>query len=101
MSADAIFLLGAAIIGLVLGSFLNVVIHRLPKIMDAEWRAQCAEIEGRELPEQGRYNLLVPSSHCPGLLCSIFLIITGSSNNRIKRQSRKIIKVSTISNALV
>jgi leader peptidase (prepilin peptidase)/N-methyltransferase len=65
MSADAIFLLGAAIIGLVLGSFLNVVIHRLPKIMDAEWRAQCAEIEGRELPEQGRYNLLVPSSHCP------------------------------------
>lgn len=65
MSADAIFLLGAAIIGLALGSFLNVVIHRLPKIMDAEWRAQCAEIEGRELPEQGRYNLLVPSSHCP------------------------------------
>lgn len=65
MSADAIFLLGAAIIGLALGSFLNVVIHRLPKIMDAEWRAQCAEIEGRELPERGRYNLLVPSSHCP------------------------------------
>ena len=65
MSADAIFLLGAAVIGLAVGSFLNVVIHRLPKMMDAEWRAQCAEIEGRELPEQGRYNLLVPSSHCP------------------------------------
>jgi leader peptidase (prepilin peptidase)/N-methyltransferase len=65
MSPDTVFLLGAAVIGLVVGSFLNVVIHRLPKMMDAEWRAQCAEIEGREPPEEGRYNLLVPASRCP------------------------------------
>lgn len=65
MSPDTIFLLGAAVIGLVVGSFLNVVVHRLPKMMEADWRAQCAEIEGREPPEEGRYNLLVPSSRCP------------------------------------
>jgi leader peptidase (prepilin peptidase) / N-methyltransferase len=65
MTPDAIFLLGGAMIGLVVGSFLNVVIHRLPKMMEAEWQAQCAEIEGRELPAEGRYNLLVPASRCP------------------------------------
>ena len=65
MPPDTLILLGAAGVGLVVGSFLNVVIHRLPKMMDAEWRAQCAELEGREMPNLGRYNLLVPSSRCP------------------------------------
>ncbi len=46
MSPDALFLLGAALLGPVIGSFLNVVIHRLPKMMEAEWRAQCAELNG-------------------------------------------------------
>ena len=35
--------LGALILGLLVGSFLNVVIYRLPKMMEAEWREQCAE----------------------------------------------------------
>ncbi|MFN8737856.1 MAG: prepilin peptidase, partial [Betaproteobacteria bacterium] len=65
MPPDTLILLGAAGVGLVVGSFLNVVIHRLPKMMDAEWRAQCAELEGREMPNLGRYNLLLPSSRCP------------------------------------
>ncbi|MFN9029499.1 MAG: prepilin peptidase [Betaproteobacteria bacterium] len=65
MSPDALFLLGATFVGLVVGSFLNVVIHRLPKMMETEWRAQCAELEGREVGEQGVYNLWVPNSHCP------------------------------------
>jgi leader peptidase (prepilin peptidase)/N-methyltransferase len=55
----------ATLLGLVIGSFLNVVIHRLPKMMDNEWRAQCAELDGREAPDTGRYNLLVPRSACP------------------------------------
>ena len=59
MPPDTLILLGAAGVGLVVGSFLNVVIHRLPKMMDAEWRAQCAELEGREMPNLGRYNLLL------------------------------------------
>ena len=65
MLEDTQFIVVAAIVGLTIGSFLNVVIHRLPRMMDNEWRAQCAELEGKELPEHGRYNLLVPRSQCP------------------------------------
>lgn len=57
----------AGLLGLVVGSFLNVVIHRLPKMMDAEWRSQCAEVlEGVSPPAQPEpYNLIVPRSRCP------------------------------------
>ena len=65
MPPDALFLLGAALLGPVIGSFLNVVIHRLPKMMEAEWRAQCAELAGTAVADTGSYNLLVPGSHCP------------------------------------
>ncbi len=58
----------AGLLGLVVGSFLNVVIHRLPKMMDAEWRSQCAEVlEGIPPPARPEpYNLAVPRSQCPG-----------------------------------
>jgi leader peptidase (prepilin peptidase)/N-methyltransferase len=62
---DGVFAALAALLGLIVGSFLNVVIHRLPKMMEAEWAAQAAEIEGREAPPQARYNLLTPPSQCP------------------------------------
>jgi leader peptidase (prepilin peptidase)/N-methyltransferase len=52
-------------IGLCVGSFLNVVIHRLPRMMEARWRADCAELEGREAPAQVTYNLVKPDSACP------------------------------------
>ena len=65
MSPDLLFTVAAAVIGLLEGSFLNVVIHRLPKMMDAEWRAQCAELRGESLPDTGRYNLWAPRSQCP------------------------------------
>ncbi|HEX8010309.1 MAG TPA: A24 family peptidase [Casimicrobiaceae bacterium] len=55
----------AGVIGLLVGSFLNVVIHRLPKMLDRGWRAQCAELSGEPLPEHPPYNLLVPRSQCP------------------------------------
>jgi leader peptidase (prepilin peptidase)/N-methyltransferase len=65
MSPDVLFAVAAALTGLAVGSFLNVVIHRLPRMMDAEWQAQAAELRG-ELPAEGeRYNLWVPRSHCP------------------------------------
>jgi leader peptidase (prepilin peptidase) / N-methyltransferase len=56
-----------ALLGLTIGSFLNVVIHRLPKMMEREWRNQCAEIlDGAPLPgRQPAYNLVVPRSRCP------------------------------------
>lgn len=50
---------------LLIGSFLNVVIHRLPKMMEAEWHAQCAELRGEPIAETAVYNLWTPRSACP------------------------------------
>jgi len=56
----------ALALGLCIGSFLNVVIHRLPKMMERGWREECAELTGTLAPApEGRYNLLVPRSACP------------------------------------
>ena len=52
-------------VGLMVGSFLNVVIHRLPKMMELEWQAQHAEMDGLPATNTARYNLLVPRSACP------------------------------------
>ncbi len=78
----------AALLGLLVGSFLNVVIHRLPRILEREWRSQAVEVIGEwaqaKDPPKGlvkardglaevresleatpRYNLVVPRSACP------------------------------------
>ena len=55
----------AVIAGLMVGSFLNVVIHRLPKLMERQWRSECAELTGGAPLPVERYNLLVPRSACP------------------------------------
>ena len=55
----------ATLFGLLVGSFLNVVIHRLPKMMEADWAAQAAELRGETVAEPPRYNLVVPRSACP------------------------------------
>ncbi len=60
------FVLSAALLGLLVGSFLNVVIYRLPIMMQREWRAQA--LEYLECPPEQiseRFNLLLPSSRCP------------------------------------
>ncbi|HWP94802.1 MAG TPA: A24 family peptidase [Gammaproteobacteria bacterium] len=52
-------------LGLAIGSFLNVVILRLPVMMEREWRRQCAESEGRAAPPEEPFNLITPPSRCP------------------------------------
>ena len=64
----------AAALGLVIGSFLNVVIHRLPRMLQAEWASQCAELEGRPAPQVPRYNLWVPRSQCPACGASLLVL---------------------------
>lgn len=53
------------IIGLAVGSFLNVVVYRLPRILEREWRAQCAELRGEALDEPEPISLAFPGSRCP------------------------------------
>src|SRR5690554_405016 len=61
------FVLVAGLLGLIVGSFLNVVIHRLPKMLERDWLRQAREMlePDQPLPEQPVYNLILPHSHCP------------------------------------
>jgi leader peptidase (prepilin peptidase)/N-methyltransferase len=66
LTVDQIFVLvGAAAVGLCVGSFLNVVIHRVPRMLERGWAAQCAELRGETPAEEPAYNLAVPRSQCP------------------------------------
>jgi leader peptidase (prepilin peptidase)/N-methyltransferase len=61
-----IFPLFITLLGLSVGSFLNVVIYRLPKIMEAQWTRDCREHLGQAVdPETKPFNLNRPASHCP------------------------------------
>ena len=55
----------ALVFGLCFGSFLNVVIHRLPKMMEREWAEQCAELRGETAPPAEPLSLARPRSRCP------------------------------------
>src|SRR5690554_1794294 len=60
------FVFCALVIGLLVGSFLNVVIHRLPIMMQRDWNSQAREF--LQLPEEpggAAFNLFLPHSHCP------------------------------------
>ena len=67
------FILLAGLLGLIVGSFLNVVIHRLPRMMEREWRQQAREIlePETEHPGEPTYNLVLPHSHCPSCQAEI------------------------------
>ena len=76
VNEPVIVTLVCALLGLVVGSFLNVVIHRLPKILEREWDAQAADLleqkgsadAAAKLRRTGatvRYNLVMPLSTCP------------------------------------
>lgn len=65
-SSPLIFVALVFFLSLLIGSFLNVVIYRLPIMMEREWRAQCeelAETEATDIPA-GRFDLVFPRSRC-------------------------------------
>jgi len=63
----ALLWLTAALFGLVVGSFLNVVAYRLPRVLHAQWRAQCREMLELASSESSseKLSLVTPGSHCP------------------------------------
>lgn len=58
-------IVAAGLLGLLVGSFLNVVIHRLPRMMEYDEANYLAELRDEPLPHPDRYNLMVPRSACP------------------------------------
>src|ERR1035437_92581 len=64
-SSPPLFIGVCTILGLLVGSFLNVVIYRLPKMMELGWQQQCTELRGEEPAHSEPYNLLIPRSACP------------------------------------
>lgn len=62
---STIFITLSVIFGLMVGSFLNVVIHRLPKMMEREWHNNCLDLQGKEITETSKYSLVSPRSACP------------------------------------
>jgi len=62
---NTLFITVSVIFGLMVGSFLNVVIYRLPKMMEQEWHNNCLELQGKEIPVQTQYSIVKPRSACP------------------------------------
>ena len=69
LEGNAVFFITAvSVLGATVGSFLNVVIHRLPIMMERQWRQQCAELENPDDPPlhtSETFNLAKPDSRCP------------------------------------
>ncbi|QOJ24741.1 MAG: prepilin peptidase [Gammaproteobacteria bacterium] len=62
--SPALFASCTTILGLMIGSFLNVVIYRLPEMMKRSWLQQCAELQGKETEVSPTFNLFTPRSAC-------------------------------------
>ena len=65
LADPSIFPFFSGLLGLLVGSFLNVVIHRLPLMMERDWQCQCADLRGEAIPEGEEISLVRPRSRCP------------------------------------
>lgn len=64
-AAPSVFPVVIGLLGLLVGSFLNVVIYRLPRMMERDWHAQCAELRGESPQKNDPLTLVSPRSRCP------------------------------------
>ncbi|MFO1429254.1 MAG: A24 family peptidase [Candidatus Competibacteraceae bacterium] len=64
-ASPGLFALVAGLFGLIVGSFLNVLIYRLPIMEERKWRSECAELLAQPLPAEAAFNLWWPRSQCP------------------------------------
>ncbi|MGW7775891.1 prepilin peptidase [Pseudomonas machongensis] len=60
------FLASAGVLGLLVGSFLNVLVHRLPLMLERQWQNEAREVLGMPVEAHERFDLCLPASHCPG-----------------------------------
>ena len=66
LSESAPLFIGVCLVlGLLVGSFLNVVIHRVPVMLARRWRREALEMDGHLPPDEPRYDLVMPRSACP------------------------------------
>lgn len=65
LSSPGGLIAAGVLFGLIFGSFLNVVIHRLPRMMEREWAVQCAELRGEPVGDIKPFSLVQPRSRCP------------------------------------
>ena len=56
---------GLGVLGLCVGSFLNVVVHRMPRMLEARWQADAADMLGQPAPAAEPLSLSKPASRCP------------------------------------
>src|SRR5262249_425499 len=64
-SSTVLFISAVTVLSLAVGSFLNVVIHRLPKMLERQWAAHPPELNGQPPATGPRYDLVAPRSQCP------------------------------------
>lgn len=64
-TSQPLFISTIAILGLLIGSFLNVVIYRLPIMMEREWQSQCDDLSGKPSQQNDIFTLSKPRSRCP------------------------------------
>ncbi len=64
-ASPELFVTICGVLGITVGSFLNVVIYRLPKMMELAWHQQCAELKGEPAKLLPVFNLITPRSNCP------------------------------------
>jgi leader peptidase (prepilin peptidase)/N-methyltransferase len=83
LGASPPFFIGTCLVfGLLVGSFLNVVIYRVPVMLERQWREQCSELAANDpltatasaAPAVAKFNLVVPRSACPACKASITAI---------------------------